>query len=65
MKLIKGQEEVKGECAFCGGLGHRMANCTKLQQHKIKAIAASCISNTDVTKNMRFDKGGGYGGGEM
>ena len=32
-----GADETKG-CAFCGGLGHRIATCPKLEAHRMKQI---------------------------
>ena len=31
-------EELSKGCAFCGGLGHRVANCPKLEAHRMKQI---------------------------
>jgi ATP-dependent RNA helicase DDX41 len=33
-------DDAKG-CAFCGGLGHRVANCPKLEAHRMKQIMGS------------------------
>ena len=34
---IGGDDQTKG-CAFCGGLGHRVATCPKLEAHRMKQI---------------------------
>lgn len=47
MKMLKSDEEVKGECGFCGGLGHSMLNCNKLEAQKMKTLAANCINTKD------------------
>jgi ATP-dependent RNA helicase DDX41 len=43
---------VKG-CAYCGGLGHRISECPKLEHQKSQAIAG--------TRRDYFGSGG-YGG---
>eukprot|EP00966_Prymnesium_polylepis_P065800 1526679-Prymnesium_polylepis.1 len=32
------QEELAKGCQFCGGLGHRVATCPKLEAHRMKQI---------------------------
>ena len=32
LKHVPDQEQGEGGCAFCGGLGHRIGNCPKLEQ---------------------------------
>ena len=32
------EEELAKGCAFCGGLGHRVATCPKLEAHRMKQI---------------------------
>eukprot|EP01122_Echinamoeba_exundans_P005766 TRINITY_DN1592_c0_g1_i1.p1 TRINITY_DN1592_c0_g1~~TRINITY_DN1592_c0_g1_i1.p1 ORF type:complete len:469 (+),score=111.50 TRINITY_DN1592_c0_g1_i1:325-1731(+) len=44
-------------CSYCGGLGHRIANCPKLEQTKLKQIRATTSSGRE------FAGGGGGGGG--
>ena len=31
-------DELSKGCAFCGGLGHRVATCPKLEAHRMKQI---------------------------
>jgi ATP-dependent RNA helicase DDX41 len=45
-------DEIKG-CAFCGGLGHRIANCDKLDAHKRKQQSG----RSDM---LSGDAGGGW-----
>ena len=33
-----GGDELSKGCAFCGGLGHRVATCPKLEAHRMKMI---------------------------
>ena len=33
-----GEDELSKGCAFCGGLGHRVATCPKLEAHRMKMI---------------------------
>jgi ATP-dependent RNA helicase DDX41 len=44
-------------CSYCGGLGHRIANCPKLEQTKLKQIRQTTSSGRE------FAGGGGGGGG--
>lgn len=61
LKMLKGQEEMKGECSFCGGLGHQLINCTKLEQQRMKALISSNTAGKDVvSQGSRYL--GGYGG---
>ena len=41
-------------CAYCGGLGHRIAECPKLEQRKKEAISG--------TRRRDVFGAGGYGG---
>eukprot|EP00898_Chlorokybus_atmophyticus_P005935 jgi/Chlat1/6342/Chrsp44S00457 len=50
LALISG---VKG-CSYCGGLGHRITNCPKLEQQKTEAISG--------TNKKDYFGSGGYGG---
>ncbi|GJN28031.1 hypothetical protein PR202_gb16112 [Eleusine coracana subsp. coracana] len=52
-KLAK-ESGVKG-CAYCGGLGHRVGDCPKLEHHKATAIAGSI-------RDSSYYGGGGYRG---
>lgn len=48
-------------CAFCGGLGHRIAQCPKLDAQKTKQMATS--SGKDIlTSGTRYGGTSGYGG---
>lgn len=40
IEAIANASGVKG-CAYCGGLGHRIADCPKLEHHKSQSIASS------------------------
>lgn len=55
-------EEVGGVrgCAYCGGLGHRVSACPKLQAEKMKAFASGGAGG----KQLMADRGGtgAYGG---
>ncbi|GJN06681.1 hypothetical protein PR202_ga24437 [Eleusine coracana subsp. coracana] len=53
VRLAK-ESGVKG-CAYCGGLGHRVADCPKLEHHKATAIAGS-------VRDSNYYGGGGYRG---
>ena len=35
-----GEDELGKGCAFCGGLGHRVTNCPKLEAHRMKQMAS-------------------------
>jgi len=50
--LNEGEEEEKKGCAFCGGLGHRMTNCPKLENQSRQA------------RKERSEKMGGGAGGD-
>ena len=44
-------------CAFCGGLGHRVATCPKLEQHRMKQIMGN--KNDDLVGSASRGMGGG------
>ena len=44
-------------CAFCGGLGHRVATCPKLEQHRMKQIMGN--KNDDLVGPASRGMGGG------
>merc|ERR1719231_130191 len=50
---------VKG-CAYCGGLGHRIANCPKLETTRNKTAAAQ--KDMMVNGNSRYAQSEGYAG---
>jgi ATP-dependent RNA helicase DDX41 len=61
LKVLKDPEE-KMECAFCGGLGHKVTNCNKLEGHKMKALVVTNTGSKDVlTQGSRYG-GAGFGG---
>jgi ATP-dependent RNA helicase DDX41 len=51
-EIIAKESGVKG-CAYCGGLGHRVSDCPKLEHQKSMAIAGS---------RKDYFGGGGYRG---
>merc|ERR1740121_3139607 len=52
---------VKG-CAYCGGLGHRIANCPKLETTRQKTASAGRDYLTTGTGARYGGEGGGYAG---
>lgn len=50
---------VKG-CAYCGGLGHRIANCPKLEANKMKESGAT--RDVLTMGGTRYGGTAGYGG---
>jgi len=61
LKVLKDPDEGRVECSFCGGLGHRITNCNKLEAHKMKALA-HINSKELLTQGSRYGGGTGYGG---
>jgi len=49
LQLVKSEEEVTGECNFCSGYGHRMANCPKLEREKMKALTVAASQHKTQT----------------
>lgn len=43
LAVLRDPGEVKGECTFCGGLGHTITNCAKLENQKTKAFTAANV----------------------
>ena len=50
------QEELARGCQFCGGLGHRVATCPKLEAHRMKQIMGG--SRDDLAGNASRGFGG-------
>ncbi|KAJ1340057.1 hypothetical protein BSLG_005381 [Batrachochytrium salamandrivorans] len=46
-------EDASAECSYCGGLGHRITNCPKLEQQQRTAMAGS------ITRHASGNTGGG------
>eukprot|EP00743_Colponemidia_sp_Colp-15_P006469 GILK01006964.1.p1 GENE.GILK01006964.1~~GILK01006964.1.p1 ORF type:complete len:641 (-),score=141.44 GILK01006964.1:275-2146(-) len=57
-----GEKSNKG-CQFCGGLGHRLATCPKLESHRMKQLVGGGGKDMLATSGSRYEGGqGGYGG---
>lgn len=54
-KAAENVDGVRG-CAYCGGLGHRVNECPKLEAEKMKAIVGQ-----GSTRGERFNREGGVG----
>jgi len=52
-----GDELTKG-CAFCGGLGHRVGTCPKLEAHRMKQIMGSGRDELAGTSSRGFGGAG-------
>jgi len=52
-----GDELTKG-CAFCGGLGHRVATCPKLEAHRMKQIMGTGRDDLAGTSSRGFGGAG-------
>ena len=48
LKTIPDPYESKGECSFCGGLGHKINNCTKFENQRSKSIISIHIANKEL-----------------
>jgi ATP-dependent RNA helicase DDX41 len=55
-----GQDELHKGCAFCGGLGHRVANCPKLEAHRMKQILGTGSSGELAGSASRGFAGAGH-----
>ena len=62
LKILKDPDEGKIECSFCGGLGHKITNCNKLESQKMKAVINSSNSRELLNQGSRYGAGSGYGG---
>ena len=49
-------DELARGCQFCGGLGHRVATCPKLEAHRMKQIMGG--SRDDLAGNASRGFGG-------
>eukprot|EP01016_Furgasonia_blochmanni_P014230 TRINITY_DN1740_c0_g1_i3.p1 TRINITY_DN1740_c0_g1~~TRINITY_DN1740_c0_g1_i3.p1 ORF type:complete len:523 (+),score=121.63 TRINITY_DN1740_c0_g1_i3:330-1898(+) len=58
LKSLPDPNEHVGECSFCGGLGHKMVNCQKLEAQKMKSMTATTVGSKDM-----LTQGSRYGGG--
>ncbi|KAM3147462.1 hypothetical protein pb186bvf_000269 [Paramecium bursaria] len=38
LEKLKSDEDLNGACGYCDGMGHRMANCPKLEKQKMKVL---------------------------
>ena len=54
--MAQGGYEEKG-CAFCGGLGHRVATCPKLEQARMKQLMGGSRDD-DLAGNASRSFGG-------
>lgn len=51
-----GEDELSKGCAFCGGLGHRVATCPKLEAHRMKQMRGGGAD--DLAGNAARQSGG-------
>jgi len=51
-----GEDELSKGCAFCGGLGHRVATCPKLEAHRMKQMRGG--GSDDLAGNAARQSGG-------
>ena len=56
-EMGNGEDYNEKGCAFCGGLGHRVATCPKLEQHRMKQIMGN--KNDDLVGSASRGMGGG------
>ncbi|CAD8212438.1 unnamed protein product [Paramecium pentaurelia] len=38
LEKLKSDEDLNGSCGYCDGMGHRMANCPKLEKQKMRIL---------------------------
>ncbi|KRX08965.1 P-loop containing nucleoside triphosphate hydrolase [Pseudocohnilembus persalinus] len=55
LQTIVLDSEYTGGCGFCGGLGHRMADCQQLEKQKMKSLSAQ-LTNTSKENILKFTK---------
>eukprot|EP01017_Pseudomicrothorax_dubius_P006357 TRINITY_DN11797_c0_g1_i2.p1 TRINITY_DN11797_c0_g1~~TRINITY_DN11797_c0_g1_i2.p1 ORF type:complete len:408 (-),score=69.06 TRINITY_DN11797_c0_g1_i2:64-1287(-) len=65
LKSLKDPNEFQGECSYCGGLGHRVTNCPKLETQKLKSLSASHTTREILHNAGRFGGTTNLGGGDL
>ena len=53
-----GADELTKGCQFCGGLGHRVATCPKLEAHRMKQIMGTSRDDLAGTASAGFGGAG-------
>ena len=51
-EMVSADGETKG-CAYCGGLGHSIISCPKLEREKMTTALGGSGPNKDFTRDSR------------